>query len=165
MNKSGLKRRKKLNALKALAKKRQPSRWDGYNGLGDYHNGIYECDYVSRYTKAANNVDSKIMVVLQDWSSNDVLSREKPDPDSVKYGYGRKVATNINLKRLLKTYFGVSLSDIYATNLFPFIKMGSMSSRIPSYDLEKAAIEFARPQIEIVRPRLEVVSKVGWEGE
>lgn len=48
----------------------------------------------------------------------------------------------------------MSISDIYRTNLFPFIKRGGVSSRIPERDLIKAALEYALPQIEIVRPRL-----------
>lgn len=144
----------KHRALQLLAKKRQKSRWPGYKCIGDYKGGKYECDHVSPYSKTAGNVDSQIFVLLQDWSSNDVL-RGKLDPDSITHGYGTKVRTNTTLQRLLKEHFGVeSLKDIYATNLFPFIKLGNMSADIPPRDLESAALEFARPQIEIVRPRI-----------
>ena len=44
---------KKHKQLLELAQKRQRSRWNGYKCIGDYHGGIYECDYVSPYTKSA----------------------------------------------------------------------------------------------------------------
>jgi restriction system protein len=47
------------------------------------------------------------------------------------------------------------MSEVYATNVFPFVKLGGNSS-IPHRDLVRAAREFALPQIEIVRPRLAV---------
>jgi uracil-DNA glycosylase len=48
------------------------------------------------------------------------------------------------------------LGDVYATNLFPFIKKGSISSSIPMRDLVRAAQEFALPQIRIVQPKFVV---------
>lgn len=143
----------KHSALKALAKKRKQSRRPGYKCIGDYYDGAYECDFVSPYTKTAGNVNSRIMVVLQDWSS-DVAMRRGFNQDCVTYGYYRPLRTNRTLVHLLETYFGVGLSDIYATNLFPFVKMGKISAPIPSDHLVRAAKEFAIPQIEIVRPKL-----------
>jgi restriction system protein len=52
--------------------------------------------------------------------------------------------------------FRVKLEQVYATNLFPFVKFGAKNARIPMRDLVRAAREFAIPQIEIVRPRLVV---------
>src|SRR3990172_5301954 len=143
----------KRKELLALAKKRQATRWDGYNCIGDYHGGAYECDFVSPYTKTAGNVDADIMVMLQDWWSDDGMSG-LIDPDSVTLGYGTTNRTDINLIRLLDKTFGLTLRDIYATNLFPFVKPGGMSARIPTRDLVRAAREFALPQIRIVNPRL-----------
>jgi restriction system protein len=139
--------------LLALARKRQAMHWDGYNGIGVYQGGIYECDFVSPYTKTAGNVDSEVMVILQDWSSHDRLNGPV-DQDSVDYGLTRNLPTNVNLIRLLHNHFGVRLTDIYATNLFPFIKAGSTSRYIPPRDLQRAAREFALPQIKIVKPKL-----------
>jgi hypothetical protein len=69
-------------------------------------------------------------------------------------GYTPSEPTNRNLARLLKATFGLSISDVYGTNLFPFVKPGGMSDRIPDGDLVRAAQEFALPQIDIVSPRL-----------
>src|SRR5215475_9103231 len=64
--------------------------------------------------------------------------------------------TNRRLRELLRQHFGVDLEQVYATNVFPFVKIGSMSARIRRQDLLRAAKEFALPQIEIVQPRLAV---------
>lgn len=145
----------KNSQLLELAQKRKRSRWNGYKCIGDYHGGVYECDYVSPYTKGAHNVDSDIMVILQDWSSDQTISGE-PDQEGMKYGHSPSLPTNKNLIRLLNVHFGVRLSDIYATNLFPFIKLGDLSAAIPLYDLVCAAQEFALPQVKIVCPKLVV---------
>jgi hypothetical protein len=143
----------KRSALKRLAIKRQRARWPGYKNIGDYHGGIYECAHVSPYTKSACNVDSTIMVFLQDWTSDESIRRGR-DEDCITLGYTPALPTNRNLIRLLQTHFGVSLGDIFATNLFPFIKSRHMGHAIPRRDLVRAAVEFALPQIRIVRPAL-----------
>jgi hypothetical protein len=141
--------------LLELAKTRMATRWPGYNSIADYHGGIYECDFVSPFTKAAGNTDAKVFVLLQDWSSDEDLSRGL-DEVTVKLGYDRNQPTNRNLERLLQATFAASLKDVYGTNLFPFVKPGAVSTRIPQRDLVRAAKEFALPQIAIVAPRLVV---------
>ena len=69
----------KLSRLMALGRKRQSSRWDGYGCIGDYHGGVYECQFVSPYSKSAHNVDASLMVLLQDWASHDYLSGPRDD--------------------------------------------------------------------------------------
>jgi restriction system protein len=96
------------------------------------------------------------MVVLQDWSSDAALGQKAIHYDCVCCGYGKKVRTNLKLIELLKRYFSVDLKDIFATNLFPFIKRGTLSARIRFRDLVRAAGEFGIPQIKIVKPRLVV---------
>jgi restriction system protein len=145
----------KATRLLELARRRQACRWPGYKPLAEYHNGAYECDFVSPYTKAAQNVDASVMIILQDWSSHERLSGAL-DTDAVAHGHTPSLPTNRNLKRLLHVHFGLSLADTYGTNLFPFIKGGSLSSAIPIRDLERAAREFAIPQIDIVAPLVAV---------
>jgi hypothetical protein len=145
----------KANELSALVAHRKASRWEGYGCIGDYQNGIFECDFVSPYTRGAKNLDASVMVLLQDWSSDQWL-REPTDSESIKRGHGLKVRTNIELKRLLKDTFGLELQDTYSTNLFPFIKQGGLSTPIPQKVLISAAREFAIPQINIIKPRLVV---------
>jgi uracil-DNA glycosylase len=150
-------KRTKLRKLRALAIKRKRSRLVGYKGtykrLRDYKKGRYECDFVSPYTKTAGNVDSEIMVMLQDWTSTEAI-RRRLSLEVERYGFYPNLPTNRNLKQLLQTHFHRCLDDIYATNLFPFIKMGQISEKIPVCDLVLAAKEYGCPQIEIINPKL-----------
>lgn len=140
-------------ALRLLGHKRRSTCWDGYKGIGDYHGGIYECDFVSPYSKTAGEVDSKIMIILQDWSSDEHLSKP-PNRRVAQEGRETSLPTNRNLDRLLNEYFGVSISEVYATNVFPFIKEGGMSARIPTRDFVRSAQEFTLAEIQIIRPKL-----------
>ena len=141
----------KNQQLLLLAKKRQRTRLPGYGCIGDFHDRVYECDYVSPYTKSAGNVDATVMVLLQDWSSADRLSGPINE-NAMKLGHTPELPTNRNLVALLKAHFGFGLSDIYATNIFPFVKQGNLSARIPVRVLTETAMDFAVPQIEIVNP-------------
>lgn len=145
----------KREALVALAKKRQAARWRGFSCIGDYHDGVYECAFVSPYTKTAGCIDAEIVVMLQDWSSDGNLSGPV-DHDAVKIGYTPTLATNRNLTKLLRSMFEVEVKDVYGTNLFPFIKPGPMSGPVPHHDLVRAANEFGLPQVRIVDPVLVV---------
>ena len=143
---------KRAELLK-LAKLRQATRWPGYNCIGDYHGGAYECEFVSPYTKTAGNVDAEVLVLLQDWSSDESL-KEPLCAETAKLGHTPHLLTNRNLTRLLNQTFGLQLSDIYATNLFPFVKRGGMSASISQTDLIEAAKQFALLEIRIVNPKL-----------
>lgn len=142
----------KKTELLALARKRQQSWW-GYRPLEEYHGRAYECDHVSPYTKSAGNVDAEVMVMLQDWSSDERLSGPL-DPWAKELGYTPDLPTNRNLADLLREHFQAELNQVYGTNLFPFIKRGNLSASISAKDFERAAREFAVPQIDIVKPRL-----------
>jgi uracil-DNA glycosylase len=138
-----------------LARFRQATRWKGYKCIGDYHAGAYECDFVSPYTKTAGNIDAEIMIVLQDWASDDFL-RGPFSEDSAKLGHSPHYPTNQNLSWILKRIFGLTLRDTYGTNLFPFVKLGGMSAGSPQADLLAAARQFTLPEIRIVNPKLVV---------
>lgn len=145
----------RLSEIARLVERRRRAPYVGYNCIGDYHGGIFECDYVSPYSKSAHNLDARVMVFLQDWSSDDRLQRA-PDPEIVRLGLTPDLPTNWNLVGLLRTHLGLELRDTYSTNLFPFIKRGNLSSRIPRADLARAAEEFALPQVGAVRPQLAI---------
>lgn len=143
----------KRAALQQLAINRQQARWPGYTNIGDFHGGAYECLHVCPYTKSAGNVDAAIMVMLQDWASEDWLNGEL-DEHARQHGYSDRLPTNRNLIRLLQANFRMPLWRTYATDLFPFIKPGHMGRKIPRRDLVRAAMEFALPQVRIVNPKL-----------
>jgi restriction system protein len=145
----------KCKELLKLTNIRKNSTYLGYNNIGDYHNGAFECDYVSPYSKSAHNVDSDIMVMAQDWSSDDELNADIKDKDEIiNLGHTPSNKTNINLKEFLKLYCHTEFENTYATNLFPFIKMGGLGSKIPQPDMVRAALDFGIPQIKIIKPKI-----------
>ena len=139
--------------LLELAMKRKSARRPPHRGIGEYHNGYYECDHVSPYTKSAGNVNADVFVMLQDWSSDSWLKTHR-DAEVRRLGLARSLPTNKWLERLLCKHLGKSLADVYATNLFPLVKMGNLDRDIPQRDLVWAAQEFAIPQVKIVAPKL-----------
>lgn len=146
---------KHAELLKLVKKRRQPDILPGYARLGDYADGAFDknCDFVSPYSKGAHNYDADVMVLLQDWSSDDALQRSSGPSE---LGRDPNLPTNKTLDKLLDVALGLKLEATYATNLFPFIKAGGLSARIPFADLVLAAMEFALPQVRIIAPRLVV---------
>ena len=145
----------RLARLESLARKRSDSTPAGYKSVADFHNGIYECTYVSPYSKAAHNLHSNVLIVLQDWISADILE-SAVIPEAISGGRIPTLPTNRNLDRLVQSSLGLQISETYATNLFPFIKPGGMSASIPFAELRAAARNFTIPQIEILAPKLVV---------
>lgn len=145
----------KEDKLIDLARKRQSTRYEGYTAIGDYDNGVWECDYISPYSKSSHNSDSDIMIVLQDWCSSDSFNYPVCE-ETRALGYSPGVQTNINLIDLLNIHFGLTLPEVYTTNLFPYIKPGDMSAYIPKGDLKRAAIDFTLPMIDIIQPKIVV---------
>ena len=96
------------------------------------------------------------MIVGQDWSSSDVLSREPPDCRVAELGYDENFRTNVNLDRLLKCHFNLTRDECYLTNLFPFIKRGKASAYVSPKLLAASAQRFTLPEIRIVSPQLVV---------
>ncbi|NJL31875.1 MAG: hypothetical protein HC898_09720 [Phycisphaerales bacterium] len=70
------------------------------------------------------------MILLQDWASSAELAKPLDDA-MVKLGRNPALPTNKNLEALLQRFFGRELQDTFATNLFPFVKSGSISQKSP----------------------------------
>ena len=142
----------KEKALLELALLRQKTRYEGYKSIADYLDGFYECEYVSPYSKSAHNVNADVMVVLQDWSSDENMQVACEETNRI--GHTPTVGTNVKLISLLERFLKLDLSETYATNLFPFIKMGGMSAYMPVRDLRRAAHDFTLPMIDIIEPKI-----------
>jgi len=130
--------------------------------LGDYPKPNHECNFVSPITKTAGNIGSNIFVLLQDWTSEDAMDKEKDMPaaevaEMRERGYDPDSTTFKRLINLLRLHFEKSLHDIYASNVFPLIKPKGTGSAIPLKDMRWGAEEFTLPQIAILRPRLTVI--------
>ena len=141
----------KSEKIEALGLLRKRTHFDGFHDLGEYHSGAYDCEYVSPYTLSAGNFDARVAFILQDWASHESLIA-KLDMNVVKLGYTPSQPTNVNLIDLLRRHLNMSLDEVFVTNLFPFIKSGGDSARIPAKPLRRAASMFAIPQVRIVHP-------------
>lgn len=125
-----------------------------YLKLGDFHNGGYDFDdHVVPYSKSAFNLNAKIMIILQDWASENFLNRPINEVQK-QLGHDPVLPTNKNLFRLLDKFFDLEFSEVYATDVFPFVKSGDMGTKIPMADMVLAANQFAIPQIKIISPKL-----------
>lgn len=143
----------KQSQLLTLAKQRQDECLPPHFNLKDVAEEYYECDHVSPWTKSARNVNASIMLIGQDWSSTDELSKTQ-DAEQKLIGQKWSLPSNRNIRDLLSTHFGMCFCETYATNVFPFIKRGSLSQRIDARDLKYCAQKYALPQVWIVKPRI-----------
>lgn len=144
----------KAAALLALTHKRKATRLKGYQCVGDFQNGRFECDHVSPWTKSGRNLDATIMIIGQDWVSADVLASYAPDSPVAERGFDAAFPTNANLDRLLRDHFGLERGQCYLTNLFAFIKPDNASTSIPIRDLISSARDFTLEEIRIIAPQL-----------
>ena len=126
---------------------------EGYMQVETFQNGSFNTKaFVSPWNLAANNVNSKIMLVGQDWASVEGINYVSNEV--WRLGYDPNLRTNKNLSRLLFECFDLNFSDIYATNLFPFIKPGQMNAYIPTKLMKYSAQNYTLREISIVRPKL-----------
>ena len=147
----------KQEALLRLAKKRQVDRRKPHSCLADIHEGYYECNFVSPWTISARDVNADLMILGKDWASTETLRDCPPDQERRRIGQGWNTPTNKNLRAYLNDYMdGLTFSETYSTNVFPFIKIGKKNGRIPRADMLYAARTYALPQIKIVSPLIAV---------
>lgn len=145
--------------LRLLVHKRRSEDFAGYSGkstyakIGDFRDGLYECQHVSPWAKTASNVDAEVMVVGQDWSSSEHLEGT-PIAHVVQFGFDPAFPTNRNLDWLLKTHLRMQRRECYFTNLFPFIKTGDASKSVPMRHLILSARDYLIPQVETIQPRV-----------
>jgi uracil-DNA glycosylase len=115
----------KRAALLKLVRKRQADTLDGYS-REYYHFRDFdcECDHVVPWTISACNVDADLMLIAQDWASEEFLKVLDQDQLQLQRELGQFPAlpTNRNIKVLLQEHMSVSFGDTYATDVFPFVK-------------------------------------------
>lgn len=133
-----------------LARERVDFKLEGYTHPEDY--GYDFRTWVSPYTKGANKYGG-IAVVLQDWFSHEGLSAPF-NPSVQKHGRIIGLKTNVRLEELLHRIFGLSICDVYGTNVFPLIKPGSISSRVPIKYISSLAKNFLAKELELAKPEL-----------
>jgi len=148
----------KLLNISNLSAKRRVDQYKNYQNLGGIFDGLYDKhEFVSPWTISACNVDSPLMLIAQDWASEDGLLSEQDESRRTtiqRLGYCPSLQTNKNLQRLLHDHLGLAFEDVYATNAFVFIKSGDMSARIPNADLLYSIKNYTLEEIKIVLPKM-----------
>ena len=157
VNDSELAKKRALADLVALRRRDIP---EGFRSVSEFHNGAYEAKYVSPYSKSAHNLNAEVMLIAQDWVSEEYLLAPL-NRNLIDLGHEPNLPTNRNLFALLESHLGLSFSQTYATNLFPFVKPEAMTAGIPARELVTAARIYALPQIRIIQPRIVVCLGAG----
>lgn len=109
-------------------------------------------DWVSPYTKDACRPGA-IAFVLQDWASASGLQGPL-DPRIQELGRDPDRITNRRLEALLSDVLGTSLCEVYATNVFPYVKPGTMSAAIPQAVVNSTAQAFTAKELALAKPKL-----------
>jgi uracil-DNA glycosylase len=119
---------------------------------------------VSPFSITANNIENKTLILLQDWSSHNILSKpESRNEESFITGFTKSLKTNTILAKLIsehlykiKTPENISdvLSTVYISNIFPFIKPGDISASIPVQDIKNLGLPILEKIITILEPNL-----------
>lgn len=133
-----------------LASQRSRQAPDGFKQPEDF--GYDFREWISPYTKGANRPNG-IALVLQDWASEDGL-KVGWNSEIARLGRNPKIKTNKVLEVLLQRVLDVSLTDVYATNAFPFVKPGGMSSPISQKLVDSTVRTFLLRELEIASPRV-----------
>ena len=115
-----------------------------------------DCDHVVPWTTSACNVDADLMLIAQDWASEDFLNGLTEVQRQTQRALGQfpDLPTNKKTQHLLAEHMSISFCETYATDAFAFVKSGKMDARIPFRDLVRSAAAYALPQIAIVRPKI-----------
>lgn len=146
----------KYAALAVLVALRRSEESEDYVVLHGYDHGAWDFDFVVPWTKSACNLDAKLMIIGQDWSSEKfLLDPRNNTPDRVvlrqQLGQDPHLPTNKNIKCWLK-YFDVTWEQTYATDVSVFIKPGRMNTKVPMSVLRRCAERYTVPQLKIVKP-------------
>lgn len=137
------------SSYKKLAALRVNSVPDGYFQPESF--GYDFKDWVSPYTKGACKLGG-IAIVLQDWASESGLIPYNPSIQTL--GHDPERITNQRLKDLLRNVLKTSLVETYATNIFPFVKRGTMSASLPQKLVNDTALTFTSKELAIANPKL-----------
>ena len=122
--------------------------------LSQIKNGEYDCDLVSPREKWSGNVNSEVLVFLRDWWGADKLQAASGSAheELIRKGIVEGLRTNVDLDDRLQLHGFGSARDVYATNLFPWARVG----RATYPQLRSGAIAYGLPMIDILRPKLVV---------
>jgi hypothetical protein len=145
--------------LRDLAQIRKADRLPdpAYTCFSDYHDGAYDRHpWPCPWTASACNLSAEVAAVGLDWNSAENL-RGPFNPEQARTGQIAELATNRNLKDLLSSHFdGLTFEQIFATDIFLFVKPGNMSSNIRSDYLRYCCNKYAVQTLKIVQAKIAI---------
>jgi restriction system protein len=130
--------------------------------LHEFEEGIWDLDHavplVVPWTKGACNVDAKLMIIAQDWSSENYLLNPRNrtrwrDMLRTHFGQDPHLQTNRNIRKLLRC-FRIKWRETYATDVSVFVKPGNMTGDVPNSVMRHCAVQYTLRQMRIVQPRM-----------
>ena len=170
----------RLKALKLLVQERRDTEmdgaYDGYLNISDvapeFDNDSYGYEHcITPLSKGACNVEASVMVVMNDWMGTEGIDKINTaglmksliSNGRITTGVGElktckslsaTARTNSYLdKNIIENHLHMRRQDVYITNVFPFVKSGSMCSNKSNKAIKEASHFFMR-QVEIVQPKL-----------
>lgn len=151
----------KASELSQIVAKRHAETHAAYHHLHSFDNGLWDCEHVVPWTKSASNLNAALMVIGQDWASENFLREPRYNtPERIgarkSAGQDEYLPTNRRLKSLLRAHFGLEFAQTYATDVLVFIKPGAMTGNIPMRDMQYCAETYTLPQIRIVQPAMAI---------
>ncbi len=120
-----------------------------------FEDGIYDSDHIGPWSCWQGNLNSKVLVVGQDWGDRAYFKKwqglDQPSGNP----------TNTNLQALLKQ-FGISIQDpresqeqlIFLSNIILCLKDGGMQAPIKDEWLSSCAVDFFCPLVKIIKPKI-----------
>jgi hypothetical protein len=151
----------KAAALAELVAKRRQETHPDFRHLHEFDEGRWDFEYVVPWTKSACSLHARLMVIGQDWASENFLKNPKYNtPDRVagrqQIGQDEYLPTNKRLKTLLRRHFSLEFSQTYATDVLVFIKPGKMTGNVLMKDLQYCAETYTLPQLRIIQPDMAI---------
>jgi hypothetical protein len=149
----------KETAMAKLVGLRRTETHGEFHHLHSFDGGFWDFEFVVPWTKSACNLDAQLMVIGQDWASQDFLEKHNTEQKRAcrkLTGQDDWLPTNRRLMILLRKHFELDFVDTYATDVSVFIKPGKMSGNVPMKYLKYCAERYTLPQIDIVRPRMAI---------
>lgn len=138
----------------------------GYNPFSELGYKQVECydldckGYVVPWTIGANDAESDLMIIGQDWCSASTLDelRETDEFEALReHGQLGRYATNKKLKSLLSDHLNWEFGSTWATDAFVWIKPGGMHADIPYKLMLESVGKFTIEEIQIIKPKVAAV--------
>ncbi len=138
-----------------MARERQVTELEGFHSLGELFGGAAECQFVSPWTRAAGNIDARVMVIGLEGARYTEIAQITVRNEVRQLGYNPFDREHIYLDHLLQRYLGRHRSECYLTTVLNHVRPKGVRT-IPKRVLVEQARRFTIAEIRIVRPAIAI---------